>query len=107
MRESAKLSLPRGARDLMPEEVRRREALLTQIDGLCRRQRYERLVTPTFELADALKPGLGPDLYDMAFKFFDREGRLMMLRPDLTTPLARLAAGRFKGHKHPLRFFHH
>ena len=96
---------PRGARDLMPDEVIRREKIMDRVKQVCRRSGYQRIVTPTFEMADALRPGLVPSLYDMAFKFFDREGRLMMLRPDLTTPIARLAAGPLRGHRLPMRLF--
>ena len=39
-------------------------------------------------------------------KFFDRKGRILVLRPDITTPIARIAATKYKEDVMPLRFYY-
>jgi ATP phosphoribosyltransferase regulatory subunit len=38
------------------------------------------------------------------FKFFDKEGRILVLRPDITIPIARVAATKYKDANYPLKF---
>lgn len=38
------------------------------------------------------------------FKFFDKEGRILVLRPDITIPIARVAATKYKDVNYPLKF---
>lgn len=66
---------------------------------------FQEIVTPTFEYMDALTLGLGTRYEERLFKLEERHtGRMLSLRPDITTQVAKLAATRLKEQPRPLRF---
>jgi ATP phosphoribosyltransferase regulatory subunit len=66
---------------------------------------FQEIVTPTFEYMDALTLGLGTAYRDQLFKLEERHtGRMLSLRPDITTQIAKLAATRLADQPRPLRF---
>jgi ATP phosphoribosyltransferase regulatory subunit len=66
---------------------------------------FQEVVTPTFEYLDALILGLGEAFSERLFKLEERHtGRMISLRPDITTQIAKLAATRLKDEPRPLRF---
>jgi ATP phosphoribosyltransferase regulatory subunit len=66
---------------------------------------FQEVVTPTFEYLDALTLGLGEAFNERLFKLEERHtGRMISLRPDITTQIAKLAATRLKDEPRPLRF---
>jgi ATP phosphoribosyltransferase regulatory subunit len=66
---------------------------------------FQEIVTPTFEYMDALTLGLGIRYEERLFKLEERHtGRMLSLRPDITTQIAKLAATRLKDQPRPLRF---
>lgn len=97
--------IPYGTRDFLPQEAwrkRQTENLLAEVFGSWG---YDEVVTPTYEYLAVFGEG-GLDAVDQVFKFFDRSNRTLVLRPDMTTPIARLASTRFREEKGPLRFFY-
>jgi ATP phosphoribosyltransferase regulatory subunit len=66
---------------------------------------FQEVVTPTFEYMDTLISGLGEAYQERLFKLEERHtGRMISLRPDITTQIAKLAATRLKDQPRPLRF---
>ncbi len=92
---------PRGFRDVLPTEAAWRrslkEAMFTRFDLWG----YLPVETPTVELLDVLE--LDGGLSDMPFRFFDSDNQLLVLRPDVTLPVARLTALRLAGQEGPFR----
>jgi ATP phosphoribosyltransferase regulatory subunit len=74
--------------------------------GLFVRWGYDEVVTPTFEYMETLTVGVSDDLAQSLFKFFDKNNAILALRPDMTTPIARVAATRFRESVPPLRLFY-
>ncbi|MBU0581349.1 MAG: ATP phosphoribosyltransferase regulatory subunit [Candidatus Margulisbacteria bacterium] len=97
---------PKGVRDLLPEEMAKQARVIGKIRQIFEAQGYQRIATPTFELYDVLKIGLTPKLQEKTFKFLDKSGRLMALRPDMTTPIARVVATQMKNVKGPIRLYY-
>jgi len=64
---------------------------------------YREVVTPTIEYFDTLVRGEGTEAGDRLFKLVDRGGELLALRPEMTTPVARLMTTHLRGHPLPLR----
>jgi len=95
--------LPHGVQDLFPEEAARRRRAEAALRDLFGRWAYEELIPPTFEYAETLAVGEGPDLAQAMYRFFDREGQTLALRADFTTQVARMAAGKMSGRPLPLR----
>lgn len=91
-----KTQTPKGVRDLLPDDVEARGDVTSALRNLFKENGFKRIITPTYELYDVLKRGMGPKLQKMAIKFFDNYGQAMVLRPDMTTPIARVAANRMQ-----------
>ncbi len=94
--------LPEGARDLLPVQRRELEELEGGLRSAFGRFGYREVRTPTLEYADVMdlaqEGGVG-----RAFRLFDEHGQVLVLRPDLTIPVARMVAGRYADHTGPLR----
>lgn len=90
--------LPRGTRDLLPEEMRRRQFVLDRIRRVFDRFAFEPLDTPAFERIETLTGKYGDEGQKLIFKILKRgEGGErgesdLALRYDLTVPLARVIA---------------
>ncbi len=58
--------------------------------------------TPTYEFYDVFE-SLDGIKQENCFKFFDREGRILTLRPDLTTPVARVVSTKISEEEFPVK----
>ncbi|MEG6512872.1 ATP phosphoribosyltransferase regulatory subunit [Desulforamulus ruminis] len=90
-----------GVKDLLPPEACRMRQLKEEFIRLVRLWGYKEVATPTFEYFENLASEELEE--EKFFKFLDRQGHLMVLRPDMTRPMARLVATRMKGVTPPLR----
>lgn len=106
VRSHLKQQIPAGVRDLLPEEAWRKREAENLLAALFRRWGYREVVTPTFEYYEALATGRGAEQEEQIYKFLDRQGHILTLRPDMTTPIARLVATRMKDEPLPLRLFY-
>jgi ATP phosphoribosyltransferase regulatory subunit len=95
------LRIPEGMHDLLPEELVLQERLEGNVINLFRRWSYHKVLTTTLEFGACVQPN--PDVEDQIYKFFDRKGHILALRPELTTPIARLVSTRMRGQELPLR----
>lgn len=97
--------IPEGMRDVLPAEA----AELQAIEGVLRRRfaayGYGEVRTPALEFADTLEL-VDDDTVSAGFRLFDDQGRELMLRTDMTVPVARLAAARYRDKPLPLRLFY-
>ena len=93
----------RGFRDVLPAEAAEREALVARIGEAFSAWGYGLVETPVVERLDTLEAAVGP-LEGVAFRLIDLDGRVLALRPDMTVPIARLAASRLYGEPGPHRF---
>ena len=103
MRRERWQQVPPGMRDLLPGESSRARAATDRILSRMRRWGYREVVTPTIEYFDTLVRGEGTEAGDRLFKLVDRGGELLALRPEMTTPVARLTTTHLRGHPLPLR----
>jgi ATP phosphoribosyltransferase regulatory subunit len=95
--------LPAGVRDWLPHELARKRDVELVIRAVFGRWAYEEIQTPTFERFDVLEKGLGSELVDQAYRFSDRRATALALRPEMTTPIARLVSTRMREAPLPLR----
>ena len=94
--------IPYGMRDFLPGEVGQKRQVEESLIRLFARWGYEEIITPTMEYMETLQAG-SEGIEAHLYKFFDRHNRLLALRPDMTTPIARVAATRLKDQEAPLR----
>ena len=98
------MNIPRGLNDLLPEEVFKRRFLENKINQVFSEWSYQEIITPTFEFYEILEKSAGSIMKKEMIKFFDREGNIIALRPEMTTPIARVVSTKLKGEPKPLRF---
>jgi ATP phosphoribosyltransferase regulatory subunit len=97
------MRLPPGTRDWLPAELRRKRAVESELRAVFERWAYDEVQTPSFERFDSLEAGLGEDVANRLFLFADKSGTQIALRPEMTTPVARLVATRMREATLPLR----
>lgn len=96
--------MPGGVRDMLPAEARQKRELENRLLMLFESYGYQEVVTPTFEYYEMLEPALDREMHERLFRFIDERGRIMVLRPDMTTPIARLVSTRLRDRELPMRF---
>lgn len=84
-------STPKGFRDFLPAEARKRQYLLNKIKEVFERYGFEPLETPALEFTDVLKGKYGED-EKLIYEFETKGGDRVALRYDQTVPLARVIA---------------
>lgn len=94
--------IPNGTRDVLPDEMRELRAITEAMRGVFEHRGYGEVWTPTIEFEDVLRRG--ETGVDPAYRVFDDHGHVMALRPDMTVPIARVAATRYAHVDPPLRF---
>jgi ATP phosphoribosyltransferase regulatory subunit len=95
--------IPPGTRDILPEEMRELRSMHRKLIEVFERYGYGEVSTPAIEYDEVLARGDGRTA-DSAYRFFDESGDLLALRSDMTIPIARLVASRYRDAEPPLRF---
>ncbi len=98
--------IPRGLRDILPVEARERRDIERTLRELFYLWGYGEVISPTFEFYEQLATDAGESITGDMLRFFDRDTNLLALRPEMTIPIARLAAMRLKAIKGPHRLFY-
>lgn len=83
--------VPYGTKDILPGEMKNRRAIENAIIYVFEKWGYDEVKTPDFEYAETLGNTQGD------FRFFDRTNKMLVLRNDMTAPIARLASTRLEG----------
>ncbi len=87
--------IPPGTRDVLPDEMRELRAIQSALLGTFEGAGFREVRTPTLEYADALELADRRSA-DSAYRFFDERGEMLALRTDMTIPIARLVADRYR-----------
>lgn len=104
MSKKMQLHTPDGVRDIYGEEYAQKLQVENQILSRLRSYGYEDIQTPTFEFFDIFSKEIGTTPSRELYKFYDKEGETLVLRPDFTPSMARCAAKYFMDKDTPLRF---
>lgn len=88
---------------MLPQEAAERETLVSAVSSAMSSWGYGLVETPIAEEYATLEAGAGGSLEGTAFRLFDLDGSLLALRPEMTVPIARVAATRLAGEPGPLR----
>ncbi|MCI8549313.1 MAG: ATP phosphoribosyltransferase regulatory subunit [Lachnospiraceae bacterium] len=89
------LHTPEGVRDIYNSEYAKKLVVESRIRETLQSYGYSELQTPSFEFFDIFNKERGSVASREMYKFFDREGNTLVLRPDMTPPVARCAAKYF------------
>lgn len=97
------LHTPEGVRDIYNDECAKKLILQDNLYQMLRNYGYHPIETPTFEFFDIFGREIGTTPSKDLYKFFDREGNTLVLRPDITPSIARCAAKYFGEEDMPIR----
>lgn len=95
--------IPSGTRDVLPDETREVRAITDRLRGVFEQRGYGEIYTPALEYEAVLARA---DLVDArpAYRVFDEAGEVLVLRSDMTVPIARVVGTRYQASEPPLRF---
>ncbi len=97
---------PEGTRDLLFQECDKQEGMQQKLMGYFRACGYRKVQTPTLEYYDVFANSAARLPQESMYKLTDNSGRILVVRPDCTVPIARLVATRLREHPLPLRLFY-
>lgn len=95
---------PEGVRDIYGAEYANKRNIEALFSQKLHSFGYQDIQTPTFEFFDVFSNDIGTIASKELYKFFDKEGNTLVLRPDFTPSIARCAAKYFMDENIPLRF---
>ena len=101
------LSTPEGVGDTYGEELFRKRKLEEKLLKTVSSFGYKEIETPVFEYFDVFSGEVGTTPSRELYKFFDKEGETLALRPDFTPSIVRFAAGLKHESDEPLRLTYH
>ncbi|WP_027416303.1 ATP phosphoribosyltransferase regulatory subunit [Aneurinibacillus terranovensis] len=96
---------PLGMRDVLPDTLEKQRWLEERLKECMVRWGYREIATPTLEYYDTVG-GASATLDNKLFKLLDKEGKTLVLRPDMTAPIARVASSLLKDEPLPLRLMY-
>lgn len=100
------LITPEGTKDLLFEESMVRREIENNLHEIFKKSGYCEFITPGLEFYDVFNLNSSYFPQENLYKLTDSKGRLLVLRPDSTMPIARAVATRLKDATLPLRIFY-
>ncbi len=100
------LPIPSGTRDVLPDEMRERHGVVAALRDVFDQHGYGEVATPAVEYASVLEQAGVAAHGDAArprFRTVDENGETLVLRSDMTVPIARLVGSRFADAPTPIR----
>ena len=100
------VNTPEGTKDRLFAECRSRRSAQSAITGLFKKRGYSEVVTPEVEYYDLFIRSGEPLPQEAMLKIIDRSGKILVMRPDCTAPIARVAATKLKNAVFPQRLYY-
>ena len=97
---------PDGTRDLLFEECEARLSVEQTLKRVFKGRGFTEVITPSIEFMDIFSQNGNQLPIKQMYKFSDSKGRMVVMRPDSTVPIARLTATRLKSHVLPIRLYY-
>lgn len=97
------LHTPEGVRDIYGREYAKKLYVENKVHEIISSYGYEDIQTPTFEFFDVFSKEIGTTPSKELYKFFDKEGNTLVLRPDFTPSVARCVGKYFMEESAPIR----
>ena len=103
-RPSERVPLPTGIADVLPPHAAFEARMVERLVTFFASYGYERIKPPLIEFEDSLLGGSGAALANQTFRLMDPVSqRMLALRPDMTTQVARISRTRLANRPRPLR----
>ena len=98
---------PEGTKDRLFGECEKRGGFVRSLRALFESRGFREVSTPVLEYYDVFGTARAYFPQEGIYKLVDHDGRILVLRPDCTIPIARLIGARLKNERGPLRIFYH
>jgi ATP phosphoribosyltransferase regulatory subunit len=98
--------IPPGTQILIGRAARRRRALERTICSVFEGWSYEEIVPPIFDYYDVFIKGMGTGLEEQIYRFIDRDGNILALRPEFTSLVAKTVVTRLNKAPRPIRLYY-
>jgi len=98
--------LPDGVVFLYGDELIKLEEKEKLLSSLFEKNGFAKVVPPVFEFYETFEKGGGVEVARRSFSFKDKDGRLLSLRFDMTTPIARMISVKYTNRDMPLRLYY-
>jgi ATP phosphoribosyltransferase regulatory subunit len=95
--------IPAGVQYIFDDEVRLRRLIEREVMTVFAGWSYSEIILPMFDYADLFSLGMGKEQAEMTYRFTGRDGKLLALRPEMTSLVARTVATRFRERPRPIR----
>lgn len=105
MKKYSKIT-PEGTKDLLFEECLANRNASAILGNVFSHRGFHEVLTPGIEFYDLFSEEISGITMESMFKMSDSKGRLMVMRPDSTLPIARMVTTRLKNEKYPLRLYY-
>ncbi len=100
------LQRPRGTRDFLFEEMRKRKYVEETLRRVFELYGYQEIKTPLFEDLSLFTLKSGEGIMEQIYHFQDKGGRDLALRPELTAPVARLYLNQLQKSPKPIKMYY-
>ncbi len=97
---------PTGVNDILKYECKLKRSIEKSVANVFETFCYQEIQTPSFEYLDVYTTHTGGIDQSVVYKFFDDKNRILALRPDITTSIARVCATKLREEPMPQRFFY-
>jgi ATP phosphoribosyltransferase regulatory subunit len=98
--------IPPGTQILIGRAAHRRRVLERAICSVFEGWSYEEIIPPIFDYYDVFAKGMGAGQEEHIYRFIDREGNILALRPEFTSLVAKTVATRLAASPKPIRLFY-
>jgi ATP phosphoribosyltransferase regulatory subunit len=95
--------IPLGTQLLFGKAAKKRRRIERAIFSVFEHWNYEEIIPPIFDYYDVFTKGMGAELEERLYRFVDREGHILALRPEFTSLVAKSVATRLADQPKPLR----
>lgn len=98
--------VPDGVNDILADECALKRGTENRVRGVFQGHGFHEVSTPTFEYLDVFNNKKVVLEQEEMFKLIDPSGRILVLRPDVTVPIARMVSTNMKAAPKPLKLFY-
>lgn len=99
-----KIYTPDGVQDILFDECYAKREIESRIRKTFRSYGFYEIETPTVEFFDVFSSEIESFPQEAMVKFFDQKGRILVLRPDITVPVARITATKNRDVQLPIKY---
>src|ERR1043165_2058879 len=97
---------PPGKQILIGRGAKRRRVLERAICAVFQGWSYEEIIPPIFDYYDVFAKGMGSGQEEHIYRFIDRDGNILALRPEFTSLVAKTVITRFHKATRPIRLYY-